>query len=56
MSTIEDLLKNENYKKLLDQLSEDERKEVEKNISGLLEKFDQSLAIFLNSIEKNVEG
>jgi hypothetical protein len=56
MSSFEDLLKNESYKKLLEQLPESERKEVEQNFRNFLQKFDINLGVILDSIEKSSRG
>lgn len=56
MSTYDDLLTNEIYIKLIQSLSEEERKEVEKSTKELMGKFDISLAAFINAIEKKTTG
>jgi hypothetical protein len=56
MSTFKDLEENPNYKQLIDQLSDKDKKEIEDSLVALLEKFDISLGNFLDTIEKRRDG
>ena len=52
MNTYNELINNEFYKTLLEQLSETERKEIENNLKELLDKFDNSLTNMVNKSGK----
>lgn len=51
-NTFENLTKNKNFKQLLEQIPEQDRKDVEQNIKVFLEKFDVNLGILFEAIEK----
>ncbi len=53
MNIYEELMNNPKYKKLLDNLSEEERKSIEKGIKELMDQFDISLVAFQNALEKS---